>query len=452
MNREIPQNIEAEQSVIGAMLLSKSAIVEAIESLVPESFYLDKHGKLFNAIKKLYDNGIPVDFTTLTNELKDQGLLSAVGGVEYITEIMEQTPIASNVSYYINIVLEKSVLRRLIDSATDIASLGYSNEYGLEETLDKAESKILEVVKDRKATDFKHMPEVLTNVQTNLEKLAANKGKISGLSSGYIDIDKLTDGFHPGELIILAARPSVGKTALALNIAQNVAINDKKSVIIFTLEMLAEQVVPRMIASVGQIEAFKLKNGNLENKDWSRVTSAMATLADTNIYIADTTNITVGDIKAKSRRVKAQDPNLALIVIDYLTLINGMSRYSGQRQQEVSEISRALKALALELQIPILALAQLSRALEAREDKRPILSDLRESGQIEQDADIVAFLYRDDYHNKEVSTPDNISKIEVILRKNRNGSTGTAELLFKKNTQSFMNYTNDIKEVGDKSE
>lgn len=452
VNREIPQNIEAEQSVIGAMLLSKSAIVEAIESLAPESFYLDKHGKLFNAIKKLYDNGIPVDFTTLTNELKDQGLLSAVGGVEYITEIMEQTPIASNVSYYINIVEEKSVLRRLIDSATDIASLGYSNEYNLEETLDKAESKILEVVKDRKATDFKHMPEVLTNVQTNLEKLAANKGKISGLSSGYIDIDKLTDGFHPGELIILAARPSVGKTALALNIAQNVAINDKKSVIIFTLEMLAEQVVPRMIASVGQIEAFKLKNGNLENKDWSRVTSAMATLADTNIYIADTTNITVGDIKAKSRRVKVQDPNLALIVIDYLTLINGMSRYSGQRQQEVSEISRALKALALELQIPILALAQLSRALEAREDKRPILSDLRESGQIEQDADIVAFLYRDDYHNKEVSTPDNISKIEVILRKNRNGSTGTAELLFKKNTQSFMNYTNDIKEVGDKSE
>lgn len=452
MNREIPQNIEAEQSVIGAMLLSKSAIVEAIESLVPESFYLDKHGKLFNAIKKLYDNGIPVDFTTLTNELKDQGLLSAVGGVEYITEIMEQTPIASNVSYYINIVEEKSVLRRLIDSATDIASLGYSNEYNLEETLDKAESKILEVVKDRKATDFKHMPEVLTNVQTNLEKLAANKGKISGLSSGYIDIDKLTDGFHPGELIILAARPSVGKTALALNIAQNVAINDKKSVIIFTLEMLAEQVVPRMIASVGQIESFKLKNGNLENKDWSRVTSAMATLADTNIYIADTTNITVGDIKAKSRRVKAQDPNLALIVIDYLTLISGMSRYSGQRQQEVSEISRALKALALELQIPILALAQLSRALEAREDKRPILSDLRESGQIEQDADIVAFLYRDDYHNKEVSTPDNISKIEVILRKNRNGSIGTAELLFKKNTQSFMNYTNDIKEVGDKSE
>lgn len=452
MNREVPQNIEAEQSVIGAMLLSKSAIVEAIESLVPENFYLDKHGKLFNIIKKLYDNDIPVDFTTLTNELKDQGLLSAVGGVEYITEIMQQTPIASNVTYYINIVLEKSVLRRLIDSATDVASLVYSNEFSLEETLDKAESKILEVVKDRKATDFKHMPEVLTNVQTNLEKLAANRGKISGLSTGYIDIDKLTDGFHPGELIILAARPSVGKTALALNIAQNVAINDKKSVIIFTLEMLAEQVVPRMIASVGQIEAFKLKSGNLENKDWSRVTSAMATLADTNIYIADTTNITVGDIKAKSRRVKAQDPNLALIVIDYLTLINGMSRYSGQRQQEVSEISRALKALALELQIPILALAQLSRALESREDKRPILSDLRESGQIEQDADIVAFLYRDDYHNKEVTTPDNISKIEVILRKNRNGSTGTAELLFKKNTQSFMNYTNDIKEVGDMSE
>lgn len=449
MNREMPQNIEAEQSVIGSMLLSKSAIVQATESLVGDCFYLDKHAKIFNAIKKLYENSIPVDFTTITNELKDQGLLSAVGGVEYITEIMEQTPVASNVGYYINIVLEKSVLRRLIEASSDVATLGYSNEYNLEETLDKAESRILEVVKDRKATDFKIMPEVLTNVQTNLEKLAANKGKISGLSTGYIDIDKLTDGFHPGELIILAARPSVGKTALALNILQNVAINNKKSVILFTLEMLAEQVVPRMIASVGQIEAFKLKNGNLENNDWGRVTSAMATLADTNIYIADTTNITVGDIKAKARRIKAQDPNLSLIVIDYLTLISGMSRYSGQRQQEVSEISRALKALALELQIPILALAQLSRALEAREDKRPILSDLRESGQIEQDADIVAFLYRDDYHNKEASTPDNISKIEVIIRKNRNGSIGTAELLFKKNTQSFMNFSNDYKEVGD---
>ena len=449
MNREMPQNIEAEQSVIGSMLLSKSAIVEATECLVGDCFYLDKHTKIFNAIKKLYESGIPVDFTTITNELKDSGILSAVGGVEYITEIMEQTPVASNVGYYINIVLEKSVLRRLIEASSDVATLGYSNEYSLEETLDKAESRILEVVKDRKATDFKIMTEVLTNVQTNLEKLAANKGKISGLSTGYIDIDKLTDGFHPGELIILAARPSVGKTALALNILQNVAINNKKSVILFTLEMLAEQVVPRMIASVGQIEAFKLKNGNLGNDDWGRVTSAMATLADTNIYIADTTNITVGDIKAKARRIKAQDPNLSLIVIDYLTLINGMSRYSGQRQQEVSEISRALKALALELQIPILALAQLSRALEAREDKRPILSDLRESGQIEQDADIVAFLYREDYHNKEASTPDNISKIEVIIRKNRNGSIGTAELLFKKNTQSFMNFSNDYKEVGD---
>ena len=289
------------------------------------------------------------------------------------------------------------------------------------------------------------MPEVLTEVQANLEKLAANKGKISGISSGLYDFDDLTDGFHENELVIIAARPSMGKTALALNIATNVALQSKKSVIIFTLEMRAEQLVNRMISSLGQIDAKKLQSGNLQNQDWKRVNEAMSQLAELNIYIDDSPGVTIGDIKAKSRRIASQDSNLGMILIDYLTLIGGMSRYAGNRQQEVSEISRALKTLALELKIPVVCLAQLSRTVEAREDKRPILSDLRESGSIEQDADIVAFIYRDDYYNPQNKIDDNMSKAELIVRKNRSGKIGTAEVLFKKNTCSFMNYKGEEK-------
>lgn len=446
MTKEIPNNIEAEQSVLGAMLLSKYAIQKAIETLSEESFYLDKHGKIFTAIKDLNAKEIAIDMTTLANELTEKKLLKTVGGVEYLTEIMDQTPTAANVDYYIQIVEDKSTLRRLIEQATEIATLGYTNEYSVAETLDKAEAKILEVVKNRKSTEFKKMPEVLSNFQENLEKLASNKGKISGIPSGFYDLDNLTDGFHENELIILAARPAMGKTALALNIATNVALNSKKSVIIYTLEMRAEQLVSRMISSLGQIEAKKLTNGNLENKDWTRVNEAISQLAEANIYIDDSPGVTIGDIKAKSRRVASIDDNLGLIVIDYLTLIGGMGRYAGNRQQEVSEISRALKTLALELKIPVITLAQLSRTPEQRENKRPILSDLRESGSIEQDADIVAFIYRDDYYNEESKIDDNMSRSEIIIRKNRSGRVGTAEVLFKKNTLSFMNYRNDGKE------
>ena len=284
------------------------------------------------------------------------------------------------------------------------------------------------------------MPEVLTTFQANLEELASNKGKISGLPTGLYDFDNLTDGLHENELIIIAARPSMGKTALALNIATNVALNTKKTIVIFTLEMRAEQLVSRMISSLGQIEGKKLISGNLQNEDWKRVNEAMSQLAETNIYIDDSPGVTIGDIKAKCRRIATATNNLGLIVIDYLTLIGGMSRYQGNRQQEVSEISRALKTLALELKVPVLCLAQLSRTPELREDKRPILSDLRESGSIEQDADIVGFIYRDDYYNKDSKIDDNLSKAELIVRKNRSGKIGTADLLFKKNTASFMNY------------
>ena len=442
MNKEIPNNIEAEQSVIGAMFLSKYALQKATESLSSESFFLDKHGKIFDCIKDLYSKNIAVDITTVADELKTRKILNEVGGIEYLTEILDITPTAGNVDYYIQIVEDKSILRNL----TEIVTLGYNNKTSVNETLDEAESKILNVIKNRKSTEFRSMPEVLTSVQKQLETLAENKGKISGLSSGYYEVDKITNGFHKNELIILAARPAMGKTALGLNFATNAAINSGKSVIIFTLEMPAEQIVMRMISSIGQIESSKLQNGNLQNDDWKRVNEAISQLGELNIYIDDSAGVSIGDIRAKSRRIASLDNNLGMIVIDYLTLIGGANRYAGNRQQEVSEISRSLKTLALELHVPILCLAQLSRTPELREDKRPILSDLRESGSIEQDADIVAFIYRDDYYHPESKIDDNMSKTEIIIRKNRSGRIGTAEVLFKKNTTSFLNYKNDTKE------
>lgn len=445
MKKEIPNNIEAEQSVLGAMLLSKYALQKAVETLNNDSFFLEKHGKIFDTIKELSSSEVAIDITTLTSRLKDKNILNEIGGVDYLSEILELTPTAANVDSYIKIVEDKSILRNLINEATEIATLGYTNELSVSETLDKAESKILSVVKNRKSSEFKQMPEVLNEIQENLEKLASNKGKISGIPSGFYDLDNLTDGFHENELIIIAARPAMGKTALALNMATNVALKSKKSVIIFTLEMRAEQLVSRMISSLGQVEAKKIQNGSLDSKDWQRVNEAMSQLADTNIYIDDSPGITIGDIKAKARRVASSDENLGMILIDYLTLIGSMGRYSGNRQQEVSEISRALKMLALELKIPVVTLAQLSRTPELRENKRPVLSDLRESGSIEQDADIVAFIYRDDYYNESSKIDDNMSKTEIIIRKNRSGRIGTAELLFKKNTLSFMNYKNEEK-------
>ena len=452
MKLEIPNSIEAEKSVIGSMFLSKHAQDRALETLNAESFYLEKHGKIFDAIKTLHNNQIAIDLTTVTDELKTRKILDEIGGVEYLTEILDETPTATNVDYYIKIVNDKSILRKLIDEANAIASLGYNSDLPLNETLEKAESKIFNVAKNRQASEFKTMNEVLSEVQNQLEKLSTNRGKISGLPTGLYDFDELTDGFHENELIIIAARPAMGKTALALNIATSIARQTKKTVAIFTLEMRAEQLVTRMISSLGQIDAKKLQNGSLQNQDWKRVNEAMSQLAELNIYIDDSPGVTIADIKAKCRRLASLDGNLGLVLIDYLTLINSVNKYGGNRQQEVSEISRSLKTLALELKIPIVTLAQLSRTPELRENKRPVLSDLRESGSIEQDADLVAFIYRDDYYNEESKIDDNISKTELIIRKNRNGKVGTAEVLFKKNTGSFMNFKNDEKKEGSKDE
>ncbi len=441
MNPKVqPHNQEAEQSVLGAAFISKVALQKVCDDLMPESFYFDSHAKIFEVLKELYHEGIAVDVTTVTDKLKSKKLLSQVGDVDYLLEIINSVPTASNVDYYINIVNEKAVLRSLIETATSIVSDAYIGDSSINETLDDAERKILNVVKNRKTSEFKPIQEALSTAQSNLEKLSENGGEITGVPTGFYDLDKVTTGFHENEMIILAARPGMGKTAIVLNMVVNVATYTKKNVAVFNLEMSADQLAMRMISSAGQIDGYKIRTGKLEHNDWKRVNEAISQLADTHIMIDDTPGISIGEIRAKCRRLAATEHGLAMIVIDYLQLVSTTSKYAGNRQQEVAEISRELKKLALELKVPIIACAQLSRAVEGREDKRPLMSDLRESGSIEQDADIVAFLYRDDYYNKEARMDDNNSVVEFIIGKNRSGVTKTVELLFKKNTSTFIGY------------
>lgn len=444
MNPKIqPHNIEAEQSVLGAAFISKIALQKVCEELQTDSFYIDSHSKIYEVLNDLYKEGVAVDITTVTDKLTTKKLLKQVGDVDYLLEIVNSVPTAANVDYYINIVREKSILRNLINTATQIVSDAYNGDFTINETLDEAERKILNVAKNRKTGEFKPIQEALTEAQNNLEKIAESSGEITGIPSGFYDLDKVTTGFHENELIILAARPGMGKTAIVLNIVVNVALSTKKNVAVFNLEMSADQLAMRMISSAGQIDGYKLRTGKLEHNDWKRVNEAISQLAETNIKIDDTPGISIGEIRAKCRRLAATEKGLSLIVIDYLQLVSTTSRYAGNRQQEVAEISRALKTLALELKVPIIACAQLSRAVEGREDKRPLMSDLRESGSIEQDADIVAFLYRDDYYNKEARMDDNNSVVEFIIGKNRSGQTKTVELLFKKNTSTFIGYKKD---------
>lgn len=440
--KSMPQKIDAEQSILGSMFLSERALEKIIESLNKDMFYLDSHKKIFETIKNLSDNKSPIDITTVTAELERKKLLNQVGGVEYLTQIISSVPTAANADEYIKIVEEKFLRRNLIEAGTEIANSGFSSTDDIGEILDDAEKKIFEVVRNRRGSEFKTIQDVLFKAQADLEKLSSLKGDITGVPSGYYDIDKLTSGFHENELIILAARPAMGKTAFALNMAVNMALNAKKSVALFNMEMGAEQLISRMLSSVGQIEASKLRTGKLEHQDWRRVNEAISRLADTKIFIDDTPGVTVSEMRAKCRRLANSQDGLDVVIIDYLQLISGSSRYAGQRQQEVSEISRALKTMAMELKIPVIALAQLSRSVEAREEKRPLLSDLRESGSIEQDADIVAFLYRDDYYNKETAIDENTSKSEFIIAKHRNGPTATINLVFKRDTSSFFNMEN----------
>ncbi len=444
--KTIPHDLIAEQSVIGAMFLSRFAIERATEVLTKQCFYDEKNGIIFQTIVDLDNKKVPIDLTTVTAELNQTKKLNEVGGVEYLTEVINVVPTAANVEFYIQSVEDNYLLRNVIDTSTEIATLAYENEGEVSEVLDKVEQKIVKIIRNRRSGEFRSIQDVLVDVQKNLAILAESKGQVTGIPTGWIELDKLTSGLHENQLIILAARPAMGKTAFALNLATYVAINTNKTVAYFSLEMGADQLANRIISSLGQIEGSKLMNGNLLNNDWKRITAAQSQLSNAKLYISDDVSVTVGDIKSKCRRLATSTDGLDLVIIDHMQLLSMGGNYGNNRQAEMTDISRSLKKMAMELNIPIVALAQLSRGVESREDKRPKMSDLRESGSIEQDADIVALLYRDDYYTtpKTAQEPDP-SVSELIIGKHRNGPTGKIDLLFRKNTSSFVNY---IKENG----
>lgn len=433
-DRTPPHNIEAEQSVIGAIFLEPEAFSTASEILVPEDFYRAGHQRIFAAMMRLADKGEPIDVVTVTSYLNDMKQLEEAGGVTYLTQLAESVPTAANIEYYSRIVEEKALLRRLIRSATDIVTLSYEREDNVEDVINEAEKSILEVAGKKNSGSFKNIKDVLIEVYDNIEQLHNQTSDVTGVPTGFRDLDRITSGFQRNDLIIIAARPSVGKTAFALNVAQNVAVNTDETVAIFSLEMGAEQLVQRMLCAEGNIDSQRLRNGQLEPEDWGKLTMAMGSLSNAKIFIDDSPGIRVSEIRSKCRRLK-QEHGLGMIMIDYLQLIQGSPSSRENRQQEVSEISRSLKGLARELNVPLIALSQLSRGVEARQDKRPMMSDLRESGSIEQDADIVGFLYRDDYYDKET---DKQNIIEIIIAKQRNGPTGTVELAFVKEFNKFV--------------
>ena len=438
--RKLPQNLDAEMAILGSCFLSSYALDKVCEEVTEDMFFSDANKKIFSAIYELHQNKIPLDTTMLINEIEKRDSINTIGGVEYLSEVVDSVITAANIDYYIEIVREKSLRRKLIEVSTNITTSAFDEDSETNDIIDNAEKNIFSVTQARKAGEFKTISDVMKTTQAQIEDLAKNDKEITGIATGFYDFDKLTSGLHANELIILAARPAMGKTAFGVNIAVNAAINSKKNVALFNLEMSAEQLAMRMISAQGGIEQNKLKTGKLEHNDWKKVNEAMSELSNTNLFIEDASGITVSEIRAKCRRLATQGPGLGLVVIDYLQLIQGSARYAGNRQQEVSEISRSLKTMAMELKVPVIALAQLSRSVELRENKRPIMSDLRESGSIEQDADIVMFLYRDDYYNKSAAEQTNISVTELIVGKHRNGSTGTIELLFERSMSNFRNY------------
>ena len=445
--RKMPQNIEAEMSVLGCAFLNKNALTKICEELYSDMFYSDANRKLFEAIKRCYDEKIPVDITTVKEELDKKKDLSAIGGIDYISEVIDSVATAANLEYYIKIVKDKSVIRNLIDTATDIVTNAYEEDEDITHVLDEAEKKILNVVKERQTSDFIHIKDAIAVAQENLEKLSQNKSDITGLPTGFYDLDKATAGLHPGEMIIVAARPGMGKTAFALNIATYAAQNTKKAVAIFNLEMPAEQLVNRMRSAVGRIDSYKIQTGNMNHDDWKRINEANSQLAETNIQIVDDAGITASEIKAKCRNLANKEEGLGLVIIDYLQLVTSGGKRPESRQQEVSDISRSLKTMAMELKVPVIALAQLSRSAEKRENNQPMLADLRESGSIEQDADMVLFINRSDYYKakEQLDTSKNVPA-DIIIAKHRKGSTGLINLLFELNMSNFRNYLATDKE------
>jgi len=431
-----PHNLEAEQAVLGAMLISPDAVVEALEILEADDFYRSAHQAIYRAIREVYEAGDPVDIITVASRLRTYGdVLDAVGGPEYLADLAAMMPTALHVVHYAEIVREKALLRRIISAGTRIAEAAYEPDASAMEVLADAERLVLELSQHQRTRDFTHISDVLQTTFERIEQLYESDGNITGVPTGYSDLDRMTSGFQKSDLIIVAARPSVGKTAFALNIAQNVAVRAGLPVAIFSLEMSKDQLVQRMLCAEAFIDGHKLRNGTLDDEDWPKLSMGVTTLSNSPIYIDDTPGITVPEMRSKLRRLKLEH-GLGFVVIDYLQLIHGRRMAGENRQQEISDISRSLKQLARELEVPILALAQLSRSVEQRQDKRPMLSDIRESGSIEQDADVVAFLYRDDYYNPDTENPN---VVEVIIAKQRNGPTGKIELVFLKNFNKFVN-------------
>lgn len=434
LDRIPPQNIEAEQAVLGAILLAKEALITVSDMLSPEDFYRVAHQRIYSSMLNISETGEPVDLVTLTAELQSRKDLEEVGGVVYLTDLANAVPTAANVEYYAKIVEEKSIVRRLIKVSTEIASTGYSDSEDVSELISSAEKGILEISNKKLSRGFVSIKDIVNEALEQINLLYNSDGEVSGIISGYTDLDRLTTGFQNSDLIIIASRPSVGKTALALNIAQNVGCRGKLPVAIFSLEMAGRQLVQRMISAEGNIDSYRIRTGTLEDEDWLKLSAAMGSLSDAPIYIDDTPGINIFDIRSKARRLQAEK-GLSLIIIDYLQLITVRGKMDN-RQQEISEISRQLKSIARELDVPVIALSQLSRAVEQRQDKRPMLSDIRESGSIEQDADLVAFLYREDYYDSET---ENKNIVEIILSKHRNGPTGKIELFFMKSYNKFVN-------------
>ena len=417
------------------MLTDKDAISSALEVLKPEDFYREDNKLIFEAILNLYNRAQPVDIITLKTELQSMKQLESVGGLEYIAQLPDRVPTTANVEQYIKIVEEKSALRALIKTANDLITLGYDQTQEVEDILDTAEKRIFDVIQNRNQKGYSAIKDILVDSFTELEKLYNQKQHITGTPTGFADLDYITAGLHPSDLVIVAARPAMGKSAFALNIATNAAIRANAGVAIFSLEMSKEQMTNRIFCSEAMVDSNKVRTGKIEDEDWTKLAEASGALSTSQIFIDDTPGISVMEIRAKCRKLKLEK-NIGLVVIDYIQLVQGSNKKNSSREQEISEISRSLKILAKEIGVPVIALSQLSRSVEQRPDHRPMLSDLRESGAIEQDADIVMFLYRDDYYNED-SEKKNIA--EVILAKHRAGSTGTVELAWLGSYTKFAN-------------
>jgi replicative DNA helicase len=434
MDKVLPQNIDAEQSVLGALFLDRGAIAKVARFLKAEDFYLEGHRQIYEAILSLEENGRPVDLVTVVNWLRDKEVLERIGGATYVASLASMLPTAANVEYHARIIEEKALLRNLIQIATRIAGLGYEGGESVERLMDEAERMLLELTTRRSSSVFTSIKDLLMEVLKYIEERYQNKGSISGVSSGFLDVDRLCCGMQPGDLLIVAGRPAMGKTSFALTVAHHVALHHQLPVAVFSLEMSKEQLVQRILCSEAMVDQQKVRSGYLGEGDWARLTQAAVVLSRAPLYIDDSALLSVRQIRAKANRLQ-QEKGLGLVVIDYLQLMQAGQR-AENRQQEITEISRSLKGLAKDLKVPVLALAQLSRQVEQRQDKRPIMSDLRDSGSIEQDADVVMFIYREEYYK-----PDTEKKgiTEIIVAKQRNGPTGVVELAFLKEFTRFMN-------------